>query len=291
MLRTRDEKIFQVFNYGFLTILALMMVYPFWEVIRISISSPADTAYSGFRLWPKEVWWGGYAQTLGNKYIWIGYKNTIIRLILGVSIRLFLSVLCAYPLSRRYFPHRGFWTMLIVFTMFFRGGLIPLYLLVQKLNLGNTVWALVLPLGIDTFAMLIMRNFFMAIPTSLEDSAKIDGANDWTILIRIIIPLSVPIIMTVALWSMVWHWNAWFDCLIYIRDASGFVLQVVLRKIVFDASPQFTPETVIVNTQVTQSGEVIKMAAVMVSTLPILFVYPFMQKYFIKGVLVGSLKG
>ncbi len=291
MLRTRSEKAFQVFNYIFLSFLALLVVYPFWEVFRISISSPADTATTGFRLWPNEVWLGGYSETFANKYIWLGYKNTIVRIVLGVAVRLALSILCAYPLSRRYFPNRGFWTMFIVFTMFFRGGLIPLYLLVQNLNLGNTIWALVLPAGIDTFGMLIMRNFFMSIPTSLEESAKIDGASDWLVLIKIIIPLSMPIIMTLTLWAMVWHWNAWFDCLIYITDASKFVLQVVLRKIVYDASPQFTPETVIIDQKVSPSGEVIKMAAVIVSTLPILMIYPFIQKYFIKGVLVGSLKG
>ncbi len=192
------------------------MVYPFWEVIKVSISSPMDTSITGFSLWPNEVWLGGYTEVIGNKFIWLGYRNTVIRLVLGVSVRMFLTVLCAYPLSRRRFPNRGFWTMVIVFTMFFRGGLIPSYLLVQNLNLGNTVWSLVLPMAIDTFAMLIMRNFFMAIPTSLEESAKIDGAGEWTILLRIILPLSMPIIMTVSLWAMVWHWNAWFDCLIYM---------------------------------------------------------------------------
>jgi len=291
MRQTRSERIFQIANYIFLTLLSILMLYPFWEVIKISISSPADSGTTGFTLWPKDVWWGGYKEALSNKYIWIGYKNTIIRLVLGVGVRMFLTILCAYPLSRRNFPNRGFWTMVIVFTMFFRGGLIPSYILVQNLNLGNTVWALVFPLAIDTFAMLIMRNFFMAIPTSLEESAKIDGATEWTILFRIYLPLSMPIIMTVALWAMVWHWNAWFDCLIYIIEAKKFVLQVILRKIVIDASPQFTPEMALVDAEVKPSGEVIKMAAVMVSTIPILLVYPFIQKYFIKGVMVGSLKG
>ena len=213
---TKGEYAFNIANYIFLTLLAILMVYPFWEVIKVSISSPMDTSITGFSLWPNEVWLGGYTEVIGNKFIWLGYRNTVIRLVLGVSVRMFLTVLCAYPLSRRRFPNRGFWTMVIVFTMFFRGGLIPSYLLVQNLNLGNTVWSLVLPMAIDTFAMLIMRNFFMAIPTSLEESAKIDGAGEWTILLRIILPLSMPIIMTVSLWAMVWHWNAWFDCLIYM---------------------------------------------------------------------------
>lgn len=202
-----------------------------------------------------------------------------------------LMVLTAYPLSKRNFPNRNIWTLIIVFTMFFKGGLIPDYLLVKTLNLDNSIWALVLPGAIDTFSMIIMRNYIMSLPDSLEESAKIDGASQLTVLIKIILPLSKPIIMTILLWVIVAHWNAWFDCLIYIRDSGKYVLQAVLRKIVLDAAPQFSDMSMDIQDESLPSEEVIKCATIIVSSLPIMLVYPFIQKHFVKGILVGSLKG
>jgi putative aldouronate transport system permease protein len=291
MRSTTGERLFSVLNTVFLVLFAMAMIYPFWDVFRLSITSPGESGRMGFRLWPREVWWGGYLEVLQNRYIWSGYWNTLIRVVVGMAVQMVLTVFCAYPLARRSFPHRPFWTLVIVFTMFFSGGLIPQYILVRTLGMDNTLWALVLPPAINTFAMLIMRNFFMSLPESLEESARIDGAGDLRVLRSIILPLSMPILMTVLLWGIVWHWNAWFDCLIYIRDGRRFVLQVILRKIIIDASPQFTPETVLVDRQVKASGEVVKAGTIIVSTVPILLVYPFIQKYFITGVMVGSLKG
>jgi len=178
--------------------------------------------------------------------------------------------------------------------MFFSGGLIPSYLLIQKLKLNNTIWALVLPSAINTFNMIIVRNYFMSLPEELEDSAKIDGANDIIILFTIILPISTPIIATVALWSAVGHWNAWFDALIYITKEELIVLQVVLRKMIVEGSMQYLETTG--SGQVSEIGfqptpEIIKSAAIIVSSIPIIMFYPFVQKYFIQGIMIGSLKG
>lgn len=291
MRQTKGEEFFQVFNYIFLTVLIIFCIYPFWEVIRISFSTPAEASRMGFSLWPRESTAAAYIQVFKNQYIWIGYKNTIERVAVGVSIQMALTILAAYPLSKKHFPNRGFWTIIIVFTMFFKGGLIPDYLLVNALHIDNSIWALVLPRAIDTFSMLILRNYFMSLPESLEESAKIDGAGAVRILAYIILPLSLPILVTIGLWGIVWHWNAWFDCLIYIRDGKKYVLQAILRKIIIDAAPQFSEMSVNVGNVVTPSAEVVKCATIIVSTLPIMIVYPFLQKYFIKGVIVGSLKG
>lgn len=291
MLQTKSEKTFQIFNYILLTILGIIAIYPFWEVIRISFSTPMEANRMGFTLWPRETTVSAYISVLQNKFVWIGYKNTLFRVIIGMAVQMTLMIFVAYPLSKKYFPNRNLWTMLIVFTMFFKGGLIPEYLLVRSLHLDNSIWALVLPRAIDTFSMLILRNYFMSLPDSLEESAKIDGAGQVTILIRIILPLCKPILMTVLLWGTVWHWNAWFDCLIYIRDGNKYVLQAVLRKIIIDSAPQFSEMSMTVGNSVQPSAEVIKCATIIVSTLPIMMFYPFVQKYFIQGIMVGSLKG
>jgi len=267
------------------------MVYPFWQVIVTSISTAAEANRIGVKLWPKEISWEGYKNVLTNNFIWIGYKNTGIRVVLGTIIQMVLMILTAYPLSKKYLPNRNIITMFIVFTMFFSGGMIPEYLNIRDLGIDDTIWALILPAGVNTFNMLILRNFFMGIPEEIEESAKIDGASAMYILVRIILPLSLSSIMTVGLWTVVDHWNAWFDCLIYIRDYNKYVLQAVLRKIIIDAAPQFDNNTVAMEERVMMDAEVIKSATIIVSTIPIMLVYPFVQKYFITGVMVGSLKG
>ena len=288
---SKSENIFQVFNYFLLIFLSILIIYPFWDILRVSFCTPTEASRLSFSLWPGEVWFGGYQKVFQNGYIWLGYKNTILRVITGMSIQMVLMILGAYPLSKKYFPKRNLFTMLIVFTMFFSGGLIPQYLLIRSLGIYDSIWALVLPRAIDTFAMLIMRNYFMSLPDSLEESAKIDGAGDFRVLLNIIIPLSKPILMTVLLWGIVWHWNAWFDCLIYIREGKDYVLQAILRKIVLETSMKFGDMNIMFDNEVKPSAIIIKAATILVSTLPILLIYPFIQKYFITGVMVGSLKG
>ena len=230
-----------------------------------------------------------YKRVFESKFIVSGARMSVMRTLLGVAFTLFCTIMTAYPLSKKRLPGRLIYTSIMVFTMFFSGGLIPTYILIKNLKLLDTIWSLVLPGLISTYNMLLMRNFFMAIPESLEESAKLDGANDFIILFRIILPVSVPIIATVALWTAVGHWNAWFDCMIYITESSKLVLQVVLRRIVLEGSLEMmeydSPEGVASNL------EAIKSATVVVTTVPIIMVYPFVQKYFIQGIMLGSLKG
>lgn len=291
MVRTRGERIFGIFNAFILTVLAILMIYPFWDIVRVSFSTPSEAAMLKLSLWPKEPTLEAYRQVVRNEYIWNGYGNTIIRILFGMPIQMVLMILTAYPLSKKELPMRNLFTLLIVFTMFFSGGLIPNYLLIQKLGINNTLWALILPGAIPTYNMLILRNNFMTIPQSLEESARLDGAGTIRILVNIILPLSLPILMTVGLWGLVSHWNAWFDCIIYIRDPEMYTLQAVLRKIIVDAAPQFSDLSAVSEQEVKPSAEVVKSATIIVSTLPILVVYPFVQKYFVKGVMIGSLKG
>jgi len=288
---SRSEIAFKVFNATLLTLLCIITLYPFWELIKISFSDALEVGRIGYRLWPLKTSLEGYTHVFKNEFIWIGYKNTIIRVILAVSVQMILTILTAYPLSKKNLPHRNVFTMIIVFTMFFSGGLIPEYLLVSNvLNMDNTVWSLVLPYAINTFGMLIMRNYFMSLPGELEESAKMDGAGDMTVLIQIILPISMPILVTVALWGIVGNWNAWFDCIIYIRDGSKYVLQAILRRIVIDSIPEFDGSGAIEKT-VSVNAEVVKCSTIIVATLPVMVIYPFLQKYFIKGILIGSLKG
>jgi putative aldouronate transport system permease protein len=281
---------FFVILYGFMILVCFMMVYPFLYLVSQSFGASVTM---GLSLVPENPTPSAYERVFRNPHIYIGFKNTIFRVILGTGLTMLCTIAAAYPLSKRYFPNRSLWTGLLVFTMFFSGGLIPSYLLVRSLGIYNTIWAMVLPGLISTYNMIIMRNFFMNIPAELEESARMDGANDFLILARIIIPVSGPIIATVALWTMVGHWNAWFDCMIYISTTEKQVLQLILRRIVLEGTTQLMElanyaagmDTGQANT------DAVKAATIMVATIPILLVYPFLQKYFVKGVMIGSLKG
>lgn len=264
---------------------SLIMIYPFLYLFNISISMDG-TVISNMTLVPKGFSFDSYQTILGFKFIKTGFYNSILRVVLGTSATFLACTLTAYALSKRKLPFRTLLTMLMVFTMFFNGGLIPSYILIKNLGLIDSIWSLIVPTIIPTFSMLIMRNYFMSIPIDLEESAKIDGAGDWRTLFQVIIPISKPIIATIVLWEMVYHWNAWFDSMIYIRTAEKQVLQLVMRNIVI--SGQLTDSTFITSAL---TPEKLKAATIMIATLPIICVYPFLQKYFIKGIIVGSLKG
>jgi putative aldouronate transport system permease protein len=285
---TKAEIAFDIIVTIIMLLFCITTLFPFIYLLSLSITSP-EVSLTTIHLIPPKIDFSNYKVVLAASDIGSGFKNTIIRTVLGTSVQLLAIICTAYPLSKKYFPHRGFWTTMLVFTMFFSGGLIPSYLLVKNLHLFNSVWALILPGLIPTYTMLIVRNFFMGIPDSLEESARIDGANDITILFRIVLPLSMPIIATVILWQAVGHWNAWFDSLIYIQDTKKQMLQNVLRRIVLAGSQDAFASTGM-DVNVT-SPESLKAATIMVVIFPILCIYPFAQKYFVKGVLVGSLKG
>ena len=288
--RSVGEHVFDIINTVFLGVLALTMLYPFWYELALSLADAEKVAISKVYIWPEVVSLESYANVLSSKYIYYGYFWTIVRTVVGTVVALLLGFHFAYALSKKDFPNRKLWTSLLVFTMFFSGGMVPEYLLIRDLDLINSVWALILPGAISAYNITIMRNYLMSLPDSLEESARIDGANDIIILYRIIVPLSLPILATVALWTAVAHWNAWFDAMLYIQDTNKQVLAITLRRIVLQGSNSvvsMSGEEV----NATMTSETIKAATIMVATLPILCVYPFIQKYFVKGVMVGSLKG
>ena len=278
--------IFDVCNMLFMTLFSLTILFPFWHLLIISIESPKFATSSGLHLWPKAVSGANYREVFFNRYIWTGYKNTLIRTVSGTAVQLFFTALAGYALSKKYFPNRSLWTLFIVFTMFFSGGLIPSYMLIRTLKLFDTYAVMVLPGLIGAYNLVLMRNFFISLPEELEESCMIDGAGRFTIFFRIVVPISMPIIATIGLWLAVGHWNAWFDVLLYVRNTDMFTLQIILRRIIQTG----TDEMLDMN-EVQASTEGVKAATIFVATLPILCVYPFIQKYFVKGVMVGSLKG
>ena len=277
-----------IFIVAFFAVLSVTILYPFLFVLARSFSS-GDATLSKMTIIPQGMTLANYSTMLQYRYIGTGFRNSVARVLLGGALNVLVCILAAYPLSKRDLPHRTLIMGFIVFTMFFSGGLIPLYLLVSKLGLRNTIWALVLPTLVPTFSLIIMRNFFMTIPESLEESARMDGARDFTILMRLIVPVSKPVIATVVLWSMVDHWNAWFDSMIFMSKAENHVLQMIMRRMVNQV--RILEDLGGMNVDEMVLPETLKAATIMISTVPILMIYPFLQKYFAKGILVGSLKG
>ncbi len=287
---SKGEYAFEGTNIFVLILFCLTTLYPFIYLLSLSFTS-ADASMVNIRLIPEKLSIMNYQKVFASPYILTGFQSTITRTVLAIVTVIPATVCMAYPLSKKNFPDKNLWTGIIVFTMFFGGGLIPNYLLVKDLGLINSVWSLILPGLIPTFSMIIVRNFFMAIPDSLEESAKIDGANDIYILLMIVIPLSKPILATLLLWVTVDHWNSWFDSMLYITETKKQVLQIVLRRIVLEGTQQLLEMNTGAHDTESVSPESVKAATIMVTTLPIIMTYPFLQKYFVKGILVGSLKG
>ncbi len=281
--------------YLLLILLCATIVVAFWHLLNLSLSPSYIATKGGLLLWPRDATLDNYARVIGNRYIWLGYKNTLIRTAVGTVTQLFFTAMGAYVLSKRFFPHRTFWTLFIVFTMFFSGGLIPNYLLVKQLGLLNTYSSMILPGLISAYNMVIIRNYFQSLPEEIEESCLIDGAGRFRIFLQFVLPLSKPILATVALWLAVGHWNSWFDVLIYIQnDPNKFTLQIVLRRIILTGSKEILDTSAAVNAAEMESvvsSEGLKAACIFVTTLPILCAYPFVQKFFVKGIMIGSLKG
>lgn len=293
--KSAGDKGFDMFLYVILTFIVLITLYPFWSQVVISLDGAgADSAAysSGLIMLPTQLTFESYKLALKFDVLWTGYFNTIVRTVLGVSLSVFFTAITAYPLSKRDLPWNRTFTSIILFTMLFGGGTIPMYLLVKELNLLNTMGALVLPGMIGAFNVMIMRNFFRSIPDELEESARVDGAGYIRIFTQVVVPLSKPVLATVALWVGVGHWNAWFDSMIYISDPDKQVLQIVLRKIIIQNN-MTDINSVIQNIGKTTefSGRQLQSTVIMFSIIPMLIVYPFIQKYFVKGVMIGAIKG
>ena len=287
-----SRKAFNVFNIIFMLCMIVIPLYPLLYVVFASLSDSNELMkHSGLLLKPVGFSWAAYKAVFKNPNILQGYKNTIIVLISSVTVSMFLTCLAAYVLSRKNVLFNGIITFIIMFTMFFSGGMIPTYLLVNNLGLTNTYWALILPTAISTYNMIIMRTGFAAIPESLEESAKIDGANHFTILFKIVIPLAKPTMAVIVLYYAVACWNSWFNAMIYLQKRRDLQpLQLILRGILIENDTSNMQDGNV--GQDTESiAESIKYAVIVVATLPILAIYPFLQKYFIKGIMIGAVKG
>lgn len=291
---SRGEPIFQLFLTLFFILLSITFLYPYWSTIVTSFTHKDMTGTAGFNFWPKKFTIDAYTNMLKpSSYIWTGYGNTIIICAMGLLTSISGVVLAAYPLSKRDLPFRTVFTLIITITMFISGGMIPTFLLVSRtLNMTGSYWAVVLPQCISVYNIIVARNYFMGLPLEIEEAATIDGANSWQVLWRIILPLSLPILATLSLWVTVSNWNAYFNCMLYIKEPKKQVLQLVLRSLILNNSVEEVAD--ITSGQMQQSGmdnNNLQAVAITASTIPILAVYPFVQKYFVKGVLVGSVKG
>lgn len=291
--RTLGDKIFNTFNFIVMLIVLFVTLFPLWNQIVISVSEAYAGYTTGVLLYPRGFNLEAYKLVLEYPQLWIGFKNSVVRTVLGTTLAIVFTAMTAYPLSKDKMPFNKAITGFIFFTMLFGGGLIPNYLLIVKLGMLDTVWALVVPVMISAFNVFIMRNFFYTIPASLEESAKIDGASYFYILWKIIFPLSLPVIATVSLWIAVMHWNSWFDALIYIDSKEKTVLQLVLRRIVIENNPNDINGIInIAKKGISKyTGRQLQATMILVAVIPMLVIYPFVQKYFIKGIMIGAVKG
>jgi len=288
--KTRGYRIFNVFNTCFLILLALMCIVPLVHVLAVSFSAKSAADANLVGLWPKQFSLEAYKKTIDNPVflhsIWISVKRTVI----GTALTLLITFLAAYPLSKEnsVFKGRNVYSWLFVFSMVFNGGLIPFYIVIQKVGLMDSFWVLVLPGAVNTFLVILMLNFFRGIPKELEEAALMDGAGHFRTLFSIYLPISLPSIATIALFSMVFHWNSWFDGLLYMNNSKQFPLATFLQTVIIQrdmSSMSVNPKEMELISQTT-----VRAAQIFIGAAPILLVYPFLQKYFVKGMTLGSVK-
>ena len=289
-MRKSKFTVADIIIYLFLLFMIVVTLYPVIYIFSTSVSSTVSVMKNEVIFLPKGFSLGAYRQVFKNDSIWTGYRNSIFLLIVGTAINVIMNILAAYPLSRRGFCFRRSFMLMILFTMFFSGGMIPTYLVVDGLNLTDTLWGLIIPTAVSAYNVIIMRSFFENIPESLEEAVKIDGGNDLDILLKIFIPLSKPVIAVIALYYGVGHWNGFTQALIYIRDRVKFPLQVILRELLLQDKVRDMVEVSDVGDMLGATRS-IQYATIVVSIVPMLIVYPFLQKYFVKGVMIGAVKG
>ena len=281
------SRIFDVVNITFLVLLGLSTLYPFWDTLVVSFSSLRGYLSTSIHLWPSEWSFEGYIYMLTNKELWTSYANSIFITVVGTFINMVITIMTAYVLSKKELKGHRVLTFLAVFTMMFSGGIIPTYMIVKDVGLMNSLWAMILPTAINTSSMIILRNFFMDMPKALEEAAMLDGCTEVGVLFRVVIPNSKASIMTVALLYAVDHWNDFFNAVLYIVDRPKWPLQLFLRSMLFETEAAYASGA----QSLFLLGQPMKMAAVMMSVIPIMCMYPFFQKYFAKGVMVGAVKG
>lgn len=271
-----------------LLLLSFVFLYPFWQTIVLSFSDKVYANSPGFKFWPPNWTLDAYRNVFKNNIIFVGYKNTLIRASVGTLLTLAVTFCAAYAMSHKSLPGYSIISFMIVFTMYFGGGQIPTYLNIKELGLTNTRWALILPMVASAWEFIIMRNFISSIGSELEEAAYIDGASSFQTMIRIILPLSKSVIAVVGLYSVVGHWNAWYDSLVYASKQHLIVLQTVVRQLLYEGEySTASGEASMAET----TSETIRAATVVIATLPVLAGYPFIQKYLVKGTMIGAVKG
>lgn len=290
--RSLSSKIFDTLNTIFMILIVIVMIYPFLYVLSLSLSSPQNIVKGNVSWFPRGFNIQGYKLILSNSQIWLAYKNTVLYAVIGTFLTLLFTSMTAYPLSISNFVIKKPFTIFLSITMFFSGGLIPTYLLIRNLHMINTFWVMVLPGCISAYNIFIYRTFFQGIPAELRESAYLDGANDFTILFKIVLPLSKALLATFGLFSIVGHWNAWFNALLYLNSEKKYPIQMVLRQVLFVTGADAYNDNA---AQMLQSQSInpknLQMAVVILTCAPILCIYPFIQKHFVKGVMIGAIKG
>ena len=289
MLRARGNVVFDFCNYLFVGVLALLCLYPLWDTLMLSLSTPVNAMRLGVRLFTSPISFEAYGVIFSSQILAVAYYNSILRTVAGTALTLLVTYCAGYALARADLPFRKSITAFVLFTMFFNGGLIAIYLNIMHLGLMNSRWALILPLTTTAWSLLIARNFLMALPRELEDAALADGAHPLRIVFSIMFPISTPVLAVLALWTAVMHWNAWFDALLYMREESKVVLQILLRRLTVEEYA-ITRRPFLLETRGTTTPS-IRAGTIIVTIGPIILMYPFLQRYFVKGILIGSLKG
>ena len=287
--RTPGEWVLDIMKVVFLAFVVVVTVYPFWNIFIISINDATDAIRGGLYFLPRKLSLSSYAEILGRSTFLASIKVSVGRTLIGTPI----AVMLAYPLSRKDLVGRKFWNLLFVFTMYFGGGLVPYYMVLKGIHMLNTFWVFIFPMMMSVYNMILIRSYIESMPDSLFEAAKIDGANDLVVFVKMVIPLSKPILMTVALFVAINQWNSWFDAYLYTSDQALKPMQSILVEILNQYQTGASTSQAMSNAKagVTVTPDSIRMAATMVATLPIIMVYPFVQKYFVKGIMLGAVKG
>ncbi|MGO4928508.1 carbohydrate ABC transporter permease [Fundicoccus sp. Sow4_D5] len=290
--KTLSEKVFTFFIYTFAIALMLVIVYPLWFVIIASFSNPADVANGNVWFWPKEWRLDGYLKLFEQRLIWRSYFNTIFYTVAGTLFALFVNVPAGFVLTRKDMVGHKWFVWLYIIPMFFGGGLIPTYLVVNKLGLVDTIWVMIVPFAVSSFNIIVIRTFFQnSIPAGLWEAAQIDGAGTIRYFIQIVLPLAKAILAVIGLWTAVGIWNSWFNALIYLRDENLQPLQLILRRMLINNQVLMESSSAgNLAAELRQLADMMKYASIVVSTAPIMILYPFLQKYFNQGVMIGALK-
>lgn len=292
LIETRSDQIFNIFNTVFLSLVFIVTIYPIIYVVSASFSDSKALFSGKVFLWPVGFTFDGYKAVLQYSKVWVGFRNSLFYTSVGTMINLVVTVLAAYPLSRKDLFGRSKLIVFFAFTIWFSGGIIPTFLLVKNLNIYNTIWAMLLPSALSVYNMLITKTYFENnIPNELLESAQMDGCNDFTFLIKIVIPLSKPVLAVITLFYIVSNWNTFFNALIYLSSESLYPIQLVLREVLMMSSTSEISANMELQSKSEFMAELLKYSMIVISSIPVIIIYPFVQKFFVKGMMIGSVKG